>query len=59
MKYALVTGSVAMIYLPSFKDWLGIQIDAGGRIHRQRQDANRISLLYESRLKKELLDVCP
>jgi hypothetical protein len=50
MKYADEMGSVAMIYTPSFmKIGSGIRKLIGG-IHRQ--DGDRISLLYESRIIK-------
>jgi hypothetical protein len=50
MKYAAEMDSVTMIYIPSFfKDWFRHSKVNGG-IHRQ--DGDRISLLYEIRLKR-------
>jgi hypothetical protein len=51
MKYDVETGSVAMIYIPSFiKIVSGIQRLLGGDIQTHRQKGVRISLLQERRL---------
>jgi hypothetical protein len=51
MKYAVEMGSVVMIYIPSFiKTGSGIQKLIGEGTQTHRQDGDRISLLYESRL---------
>jgi hypothetical protein len=55
MRYAIEMGSCAMIYMPSFvKIVSGIETLLGGNTQRHRQNGDRISLLYENRLKTGL-----
>jgi hypothetical protein len=52
MKYAVEMGSGAMIYVPSFVNTgSGIHKLVGEDTETHRQHGDRISLLYESRLK--------
>jgi hypothetical protein len=52
MNYAIEMGSGAMIHIPSFTNiGSGIQ-NVIGRIQSHREEGDRISLLYESKLKR-------